>query len=247
MLYRNALPYRRGWWLYVSGAVEPILYGIVFGMVLGQYVGDIAFDGIAVGYEDYVLVGVVCAAAAHGSALDTTHDVMFRLRYLGTYRQMMQASLSMHHIVVGETLWGALRGVVYALIALIAFTAMGLLQLGPSTFLILTGLICLGSAAFAGGFIFLSTYFRHIAHANSVQLVNLILLFGSGIFFSLSEMPIQYEAVLRWSPLSILAEAARGAYYDNGGEVLLGFAVLGAAAVAFHVLNSYRLTRVLFR
>ena len=82
---RNVLAYRRIWYIFLSGFVEPLLFLLSIGVGVGKLVGDINVGGQIVSYRTFVAPGLLAIAAMNGSLLDTTFNFFVKMKYSHTY------------------------------------------------------------------------------------------------------------------------------------------------------------------
>ena len=124
---RNAIVYRRGWLVFLSGLVEPFLYLLSIGIGVGALVGKVPGpNGVPVEYDAFVAPGLMAAAAMNGAVLDTTFNFFIKLKYSHTYDAMLATPLGVRDVAIGEVLSALLRGAFYSTVFLIAMVAFGL-------------------------------------------------------------------------------------------------------------------------
>src|SRR6478735_11496737 len=80
LLYRNYLAYRRGWYIFVSGFLEPVLYLFSIGVGVGQLVTGFEFNGQTIPYAEFVAPGMLAASAMNGTIMDATFNFFFKLK-----------------------------------------------------------------------------------------------------------------------------------------------------------------------
>ena len=91
---RNALAYRRMWYVFLAGFAEPLLYLLSIGIGVGHLVGPLPGPGgTSIPYETFVAPGMMAAAAMNGSVLDTTFNFFVKFKYLGTYDTMLATAI----------------------------------------------------------------------------------------------------------------------------------------------------------
>ena len=100
---RNAIVYRRGWLVFLSGLVEPFLYLLSIGIGVGALVGKVPGpNGVPVEYDAFVAPGLMAAAAMNGAVLDTTFNFFIKLKYSHTYDAMLATPLGVRDVAVGR-------------------------------------------------------------------------------------------------------------------------------------------------
>ena len=197
---RNALAYRRMWYVFLAGFFEPILFLLSIGVGVGHLVGKLPGPhGKLFPYQEYVAPGMMAAAAMNGSVLDTTFNFFVKFKYLGTYDTMLATPLGILDLAYGEVLWGFLRGAIYAGAFLLTMVAMGLVPSGWAA-LAVPGSVLIGFA-FGGIGLASTTWMRSFVDFDFVNLALVPLFLFSATFFPLSRYPGGLQAVVRVTPL----------------------------------------------
>src|SRR6478752_10123310 len=128
LLYRNYLAYRRAWYIFVSGFLEPVLYLFSIGIGVGQLVTGFEFNGEQVSYAAFVAPGMLAASAMNGAILDSTFGIFFKLRYDKVYEGVLATPMRTIDIARGELAWSLMRSAVYAAGFVLVMAAMGLVS-----------------------------------------------------------------------------------------------------------------------
>jgi len=197
---RNALAYRRYWWIFVATFAEPVLYLFSIGVGVGELVGDLEGPGGRVmSYEAFVAPGMMAAAAMNGAVLDTTFNFFARFKYQGAYTTMLATPIAVNDIAWGEVVWGLLRGTVNATVFLVTMAALGLTTSPWAVLMIPTALLI--GLGFGGVGLGATTYMRSFLDFDFVNLATIPLFLFSATFFPLSRYPDGLEAVIRFTPL----------------------------------------------
>jgi lipooligosaccharide transport system permease protein len=114
VLLRDVVAFRRMWWLFLSGFVEPVFYLFSIGIGLGALVQTVTTDqGAVVSYAAFVAPAMLAASAMNGAIADTTYNFFFKLRFAKTYDTMLATPARPRDIAVGEILWSLIRGGTY--------------------------------------------------------------------------------------------------------------------------------------
>ena len=128
LLYRNYLAYRRGWYIFVSGFLEPVLYLFSIGVGVGALISGFEFNGQTIPYAEFVAPGMLAASAMNGTLMDATFNFFFKLKYNKLFDQMLATPLTTMDIARGELSWSLLRGGIYAAAFLVIMVAMDLVS-----------------------------------------------------------------------------------------------------------------------
>src|SRR5438309_11039061 len=68
LVERNAIMYRRGWFVIVSGFIEPLLYLLAIGFGVGALVGStVGVNGHSLRYAVFVEVALMACSARNGA------------------------------------------------------------------------------------------------------------------------------------------------------------------------------------
>src|SRR5262245_5747258 len=125
LVERNVLAYRRIWYIFLSGFLEPIFFLLSIGIGVGKLVGDIKVGGTTVDYQAFVAPGLLATAAMNGALLDTTFNFFVKYKYAHTYDGVIATPLGPRDIAVGEITWALLRGLMYSTVFLITMLFFG--------------------------------------------------------------------------------------------------------------------------
>jgi lipooligosaccharide transport system permease protein len=192
LLYRNFLAYRRGWYIFLTGFLEPVFYLFSIGVGVGQLVTGFEFNGQAIPYAEFVAPGMLAASAMNGSLLDSTFNFFFKLKYNKLFDQMLATPLTTMDIARGELSWSLLRGGVYSAAFLVVMVAMGLVSSWWALLVVPAALLI--GLAFGGVCMALTTYMRSWQDFEFVTLATMPMFLFSATFFPVSS----YPGVVRW-------------------------------------------------
>ena len=192
LLYRNYLAYRRAWYIFASGFLEPVFYLFSIGVGVGQLVTGFEFNGQIIPYAEFVAPGMLAASAMNGSLLDSTFNFFFKLKYNKLFDQMLATPLTTMDIARGELSWSLLRGGIYATGFLLVMVAMGLVSSWWALLVVPAALLI--GLAFGGVCMALTTYMRSWQDFEFVTLATMPMFLFSATFF-----PVEaYPTVVRW-------------------------------------------------
>lgn len=225
---RNALAYRRMWYVFLAGFAEPILYLLSIGIGVGALVGELPGPGgRLISYQEFVAPGMMAAAAMSGSVLDTTFNFFVKFKYLGTYDTMLATPIGVIDLAYGEVAWGLVRGAVYATAFLVTMVVMGLVASWWALLAVPASLLI--GFAFAGVGLASTTWMRSFIDFDYVNLALFPLFLFSATFFPLTRYPGWLQLVIRLTPLYQGVAIERSLLLgDVGWPVLAHGAYLGA-------------------
>jgi lipooligosaccharide transport system permease protein len=192
LVYRNYLAYRRAWYIFASGFLEPVLYLFSIGVGVGQLITGFEFNGQTIPYAEFVAPGMLAASAMNGSLLDSTFNFFFKLKYNKLFDQMLATPLTTMDIARGELSWSLLRGGIYSAGFLLVMVAMGLVSSWWALLVVPAALLI--GLAFGGVCMALTTYMRSWQDFEFVTLATMPMFLFSATFF-----PVEaYPTVVRW-------------------------------------------------
>ena len=114
LLYRNYLAYRRAWYIFLTGFLEPVFYLFSIGVGVGQLVTGFEFNGQEIPYAEFVAPGMLATSAMNGAVLDATFNFFFKLKYNKLFDQLLATPLTTADIARGELSWSLARGGIYS-------------------------------------------------------------------------------------------------------------------------------------
>jgi lipooligosaccharide transport system permease protein len=247
LVERNALVYRRGWILFVSGFFEPLFYLGSIGVGIGKLVGDVTGPGgNPVSYAAFVAPGLVASSAMNGALLDSTFNFFYKLRYAKTYEAVLATPLRPGDVATGEIAWALIRGALYAGVFLAVMLVGGLVHSAWAVLVV--------PAALLVGFTFSSlglaavTYCRSWEHMGLVQLAILPMFLFSGIFSPLSGFSTPVQRAAEVLPLTHGVAMMRALTLGGVGWATVGHAAyLTAVGLLAMVVVRRRLAGILVR
>ncbi|GAB79371.1 lipooligosaccharide transport system permease protein [Austwickia chelonae] len=190
---RHALSYRRAWFVFLSGFLEPVFYLMSIGVGVGAMIHDVQVGGEAVPYAVFVAPAMLAASAMNGAIMDSTFNLFFRMRYDKLYESVLTTPLTVGDIALGELIWSLSRGGIYAAGFLGLMAAMGL-TLSWWAFLALPSALLIGFA-FAGVGMWVSSRVRSWQDFEFVNLALMPMMLFSGTFFPVDAV----SGPVRWA------------------------------------------------
>lgn len=209
VLLRDVVAFRRMWWLFISGFVEPVFYLFSIGIGLGALVREVTTDsGMVVTYAAFVAPAMLAVSAMNGSIADTTYNFFAKLKFAKTYDTMLATPARPWDIAIGEILWSLIRGGVYSAIFFGVALAMGFVT---SWWAVLAIPACvLIGAAFAGVGMWATTFMKSWKDFEFVTLAIQPMFLFSATFFPLAVYPAGIQWLVKLMPLYHGVEIQRG-------------------------------------
>lgn len=216
----------------VGNIAEPLIWLVAFGYGMGALVGSVTVDGVAVPYILFLASGSICMSAMNAASFEALYSAFSRMHVQKTWDGIRNAPVTLDDIVLAEMLWAAFK----ALFTVTAILGV-MLSLGIShspklalawLILALVGVtfssLALIFNALAKGYDFFTYYFT---------LGLTPMMFLSGVFFPLSQLPPAVQGLAQALPLANAVALVRPLFMDQWPAHWLGpLAVLVAYAVA---------------
>lgn len=244
LVARNAVAYRRRWWILASGFFEPLFYLLSIGLGLNHLVGGLRLEGHLVTYATYVAPGLLASSAMNGALFDATFNIFFKLKIAKTYDAVLATPLGVRDVAVGEVAWALVRGSIYSFAFLVVMAAMGLVVSWWAV-------LCFPAAmlvgfTFAGVGMGASSYMRHWQDFDYVSLASIPMFLFSAVFYPLSVYPGWLQLVVSATPLYQAVDMMRELDAGALTPALIGHAgYLLALGLAGLVVAARRLGRLL--
>ncbi len=202
----------------VGNIAEPLMWLVAFGYGLGSLVGTVTVQGASgstqVSYILFLASGSICMSAMNAASFEALYSAFSRMHVQKTWDGILNAPVQLDDIVLAEMLWAAFK-------ALFTVTAILLVMLGlgisHSPKLLLAWPVLLGVGvtfsclalifnALAKGYDFFTYYFT---------LFLTPMMFLSGIFFPIEQLPPLVRVIATWLPLSNAVELVRPLFMDE--------------------------------
>ncbi len=230
----------------IGNIAEPLIWLVAFGYGMGALIGQVNVQGTQVPYILFLASGSVCLSAMQAASFEALYSAFSRMQIQRTWDGIMNAPVGLDDIVLAEMLWASFKSIFTVTAILLVMVALQI-SLSPKLLvawwvLAATGItfssIALIFNALAKGYDFFTYYFT---------LFMTPMMFLSGVFFPLEQLPGAVQAVAQWLPLSHAVALVRPLFMDRWPDAAwLHLGVLAAYAVgAFWI--ALALTRRRFR
>ncbi len=246
LLLRNLLAYRRAWYLFLTGFLEPVFYLFSIGVGVGALVDGFMVGGETIPYAEFVAPGMLAASAMNGATMDATFNFFFKLKYNKVFEHQLATPLSTGDIARGELSWSLLRGGIYSAGFLAVMVAMGLVSSWWAVLAVPGALLI--ALAFGGAGMAATTFMRSWQNFEWVTVLMLPMFLFSATFFPVDAYPGGVRWLVEVTPLYrgvvLLRELTTGAI---GWESLVSVAYLVAMGLIGLLVCRRRLDALLLR
>jgi lipooligosaccharide transport system permease protein len=204
----------------VGNIAEPLMWLVAFGYGMGALVGQVSVvsagggDAVKVPYILFLASGSICMSAMNAATFEALYSAFSRMHVQKTWDSIMNAPVSLDDVVLAEMLWAAFKSLFTVSAILVVMLALGI-SASPKLLLawpILLGVgitfscIALVFNALAKGYDFFTYYFT---------LCLTPMMFLSGIFFPLEQLPAIVRLVSEWLPLTNAVALVRPLFMDQ--------------------------------
>ncbi|HUW65916.1 MAG TPA: ABC transporter permease [Spirochaetia bacterium] len=206
VLGRHLAVFRRTWVVNLSfNFAEPVLYLTALGLGLGAYVRPIA----GMSYLQYLGPGLIASSSMLSTAYECTYGAFVRLEYQKVYQAILATPVSLDDLVMGDILFGALKGILYGTVILIVLLVLGLVT-SPWALLV-PPVLAVAGMLFASLSLIWTGLFPNIESFNYFfSLIMTPLFLFSGVFFPLDGLPPFLRELAWFSPLTHVVNLTRG-------------------------------------
>ena len=217
----------------VGNIAEPLMWLVAFGYGMGALVGQVTVDGTPVPYILFLASGSICMSAMQAASFEALYSAFSRMQVQKTWDGIMNAPVNLDDIVLAEMLWAAFKALFTVTAILGVMLALGI-SYSPKLLVAWPVLLGVGITfsclalifnALAKGYDFFTYYFT---------LFLTPMMFLSGIFFPLDQLPPLVRAISGWLPLTNAVDLVRPLFMDQWPEhplrhvlVLVAYAVGG--------------------
>ena len=202
----------------VGNIAEPLMWLVAFGYGMGALVGQVTLVGtdgaVKVPYILFLASGSICMSAMNAASFEALYSAFSRMHVQKTWDGIMNAPVNLDDIVLAEMLWAAFKALFTATAILGVMLGLGI-SYSPKLLVawpVLLGVgitfscIALIFNALAQGYDFFTYYFT---------LFLTPMMFLSGVFFPLEQLPEVVRTLSSWLPLTNAVDLVRPLFMDQ--------------------------------
>jgi lipooligosaccharide transport system permease protein len=198
----------------IGNIAEPLMWLVAFGYGMGALVGQVNYGGTQVPYILFLASGSICMSAMNAASFEALYSAFSRMHVQRTWDGIMNAPIGLDDIVLSEMLWAGFKSLFTVTAILCVMLALGI---SHSPKLVVAWFVLAGAGvmfscialifnALAKGYDFFTYYFT---------LVLTPMMFLSGVFFPLEQLPDAVRAVTAWLPLTNAVDLVRPLFMDQ--------------------------------
>ena len=216
----------------IGNIAEPLIWLVAFGYGMGALIGQVEVGGTRVPYILFLASGSICMSAMNAASFEALYSAFSRMHVQKTWDGIMNAPVGLDDVVLAEMLWAAFKAIFTTTAILLVMLGLGI---SHSPKLIVAWFVLAGAGvtfssialifnALAKGYDFFTYYFT---------LFMMPMMFLSGVFFPLEQLPSVVRAISAWLPLTNAVALVRPLFMDQWpNDPLRHGAVLAVYAVA---------------
>ena len=230
----------------VGNIAEPLMWLVAFGYGMGALVGKVTVDGTPVPYILFLASGSICMSAMQAASFEALYSAFSRMHVQKTWDGIMNAPVNLDDIVLAEMLWAAFKALFTVTAILGVMLALGI-SYSPKLLVAWPVLLGVGITfsclalifnALAKGYDFFTYYFT---------LFLTPMMFLSGIFFPLDQLPPVVRTISSWLPLTNAVDLVRPLFMNQWPDHVLRHALVMLAYAVSGFWLALALTRKRFR
>jgi lipooligosaccharide transport system permease protein len=201
----------------IGNIAEPLIWLVAFGYGMGALVGRVDVNGTSVPYILFLASGSICMSAMNAASFEALYSAFSRMHVQKTWDGIMNAPVGLDDVVMAEMLWAGFKAIFTTTAILFVMLGLGISH-SPKlivAWVVLVGVgvtfscIALIFNALAKGYDFFTYYFT---------LFMTPMMFLSGVFFPLEQLPGAVRAVAAWLPLANAVALVRPLFMDQWPE-----------------------------
>ena len=198
----------------VGNIAEPLMWLVAFGYGMGSLVGEVQVGEQRVPYLLFLASGSICMSAMNAATFEALYSAFSRMHVQKTWDGILNAPVRLDDVVLAEMLWAAFKSLFTVSAILMVMLALGISHspklLVAWPILLLAGItfscMALVFNALAKGYDFFTYYFT---------LFLTPMMFLSGVFFPLDQLPDWVHWLAAWLPLTQVVELVRPLFMDT--------------------------------
>jgi lipooligosaccharide transport system permease protein len=188
----------------LSNIVEPLITLVAFGYGLGSLLPQI--DGVS--YLQFLASGSICMSVMYSAKFESLWGAYSRMDTQKTWAGIMNTPTSVDDILLGELLWAATKSMFTGLAILLVIWGLGITR-SPLSLLVLP-LGFFAAMVFSSMALIVNSVARgYDTLSNYFVVVVTPMVFVSGVFFPVKQMPGWLQAIAQWLPLTAAVDLMR--------------------------------------
>lgn len=227
---RNFLVWRK---LFVerllTNVIEPLLTIIAFGYGLGSLLPSI--DGMS--YLQFLASGAIAMSVMYSAKFESLWGAYTRMSIQKTWDAILHTPLSVDDLLLGELVWAASKATFTGLCIVVMIWVLDIAR-EPLSLLVLPAAFFMGLVFAAMALIVNAVARSYDLLSNYFTVVVMPLVFLSGVYFPLTQLPDWLRMTAEWLPMTAAVDLVRplalGRWPEHGLRDMLVLAAWGAGS-----------------
>jgi len=188
----------------LSNIIEPLITLVAFGYGLGSLLPDVG----GASYLQFLASGSICMSVMYSAKFESLWGAYSRMETQKTWAGIMNTPSSIDDIVLGEVAWAGTKALVTGIAMLLVIWALNVAR-SPLTLLALP-VVFLSSLTFSAMALIVNSLARgYDTLSNYFVVVVTPMVFLSGVFFPVEQLPGWLRAISQWLPLAAMVDVVR--------------------------------------
>jgi lipooligosaccharide transport system permease protein len=216
----------------LSNIIEPLITLVAFGYGLGSLLPDVG----GASYLQFLASGSICMSVMYSAKFESLWGAYSRMETQKTWAGIMNTPSSIDDIVLGEVAWAGTKALVTGIAMLLVIWALNVAR-SPLTLLALP-VVFLSSLTFSAMALIVNSLARgYDTLSNYFVVVVTPMVFLSGVFFPVEQLPGWLRGIAQWLPLAAMVDVVRPLILGHlPGHLLRDVALLVAyGAICYYV------------
>ncbi len=237
---RNFLVWRK---LFVerllTNVVEPLLTIAAFGYGLGSLLPEV--EGVS--YLQFLASGSIAMSVMYSAKFESLWGAFTRMNIQKTWDAILHTPLAVDDLLLGEIVWAASKATFTALCILVMIWVLGIAR-EPLSLLVLPAAFFIALVFSAMALIVNAVARSYDLLSNYFTVVVMPLVFLSGVYFPLAQLPGWLRGVAEWLPMTAAVDIVRplalGRWPADAWRNILLLGLWGAACFALALVLTRR-------
>jgi lipooligosaccharide transport system permease protein len=198
----------------IGNIAEPLIWLVAFGYGMGALVGEVQVGGTAVPYILFLASGSVCMSAMNAASFEALYSAFSRMHVQKTWDGIMNAPVGLDDVVLAEMLWAGFKAIFTTTAIMLVMLALGISH-SPKLVVAWFVLVGVGITFSCIAMIFNALAKGYDFFTYDFTVFMTPMMFLSGVFFPLEQLPGVVRAVAAWLPLSNAVALVRPLFMDQ--------------------------------
>jgi lipooligosaccharide transport system permease protein len=188
----------------LSNIVEPLITLVAFGYGLGSLLPQI--EGVS--YLQFLASGSICMSVMYSAKFESLWGAFGRMDTQKTWTGIMNTPTTIDDILAGELVWAATKSAFTGIAILAVIWALGITR-SPLSLLVVPMAFVIAMTFSAMALIVTAVAKGYDTLQNYFVIVITPMVFTSGVFFPMSQLPDWLRAFAQWLPLAAAVNIMR--------------------------------------